>query len=82
MTEVLGTDVLDTELEGTELHAAAVQGGAALQSDTTIREALDLIDQGLGDISDRNLVSTSEVADLLLDVRTVLSKLDAQVSTN
>lgn len=77
MTEVLGTDVLDTEL-----HAAAVQGGTALQGDTTIQEALDLIDQGLGGISDRNLVSTSEVADLLLDVRTVLSKLDAQVSTN
>ena len=66
MTEVLDTEVLDTELQG----------------DTTIREALDLIDQGLGCISDRNLVSTSEVADLLLDVRTVLSKLDAQVSTN
>lgn len=77
MTEVLGTDVLDTELQGTEL-----QGDTALQGDTTIREALDLIDQGLGGISDRNLVSTSEVADLLLDVRTVLSKLDAQVSTN
>jgi hypothetical protein len=77
MTEVLGTDVLDTELQGTEL-----QVDTALQGDTTIREALDLIDQGLGGISDRNLVSTSEVADLLLDVRTVLSKLDAQVSTN
>lgn len=66
MTEVLETEVLDTELQG----------------DTTIREALDLIDQGLGGISDRNLVSTSEIADLLLDVRMVLSKLDAQVSTN
>jgi hypothetical protein len=66
MTEVLDTEVLDTELQG----------------DTTIREAMDLIDQGLGGISDRNLVSTSEVADLLLDVRMVLSKLDAQVSTN
>jgi hypothetical protein len=66
MTEVLDTEVLGTELQG----------------DTTIREALDLIDQGLGGISDRNLVSTSEVADLLLDVRMVLAKLDAQVSTN
>ena len=65
MTEVLETEVLDTELQG----------------DTTIREALDLIDQGLGGIADRNLVSTSEVADLLLDVRMVLSKLDAQIST-
>jgi hypothetical protein len=66
MTEVLDTEVLGTELQG----------------DTTIQEALDLIDQGLGGISDRNLVSTSEIADLLLDVRMVLSKLDAQVSTN
>lgn len=66
MTEVLDNEVLGTELQG----------------DTTIREALELIDQGLGGISDRNLVSTSEVADLLLDVRMVLAKLDAQVSTN
>jgi hypothetical protein len=66
MTEVLETEVLDTELQG----------------DTTIREALDLIDQGLGGISERNLVSSAEVADLLLDVRMVLAKLDAQVSTN
>ena len=66
MTEVLDTEVLDTELQG----------------DTTIREAMDLIDQGLGGISDRNLVSTSEVADLLRAVRMVRSKLDAQISTN
>ena len=37
---------------------------------------------GLGGISERNLVSSAEVADLLLDVRMVLAKLDAQVSTN
>lgn len=65
MTEVLDTEVLDTELAG----------------DDTIREALQLIDRGLGDISERQMVSTSEVADLLLDVRTVLSRTDA-VSTN
>ncbi len=47
-----------------------------------IREAMELIDRGLGDISERQLVSTSEVADLLLDVRSVLSRLDAEVSTN
>jgi hypothetical protein len=41
-----------------------------------------LIDRGLGDISDRSIVSTSEMADLLLDVRGLLSRLDAQVSTN
>jgi hypothetical protein len=66
MTEVLDTEVLATQLQG----------------DGSIREALNLIDRGLGDISERSLVSTSEVADLLLDVRSVLAKLDAEVSTN
>ncbi|MHB1137659.1 MAG: hypothetical protein ACYC2O_01800 [Microthrixaceae bacterium] len=66
MTEVLDTEVLATQL----------------QSDGSIREALNLIDRGLGDISERSIVSTSEVADLLLDVRSVLAKLDAEVSTN
>ena len=70
------TEVLDTEVLGTEL-----QGDVKLD-DYTIRSAMDLIDQGLGDISERQLVSTSEVADLLLDVRGILAKLNAQVSTN
>ena len=65
------TEVLDSEVLEAELH-----------DDASIRAAMDLIDQGLGDISERQLVSTSEVADLLLDLRGVLSKLDAQISTN
>jgi hypothetical protein len=48
-----------------------------------ITEALALIDQGLGTLLDRQLVSSNEVADLLLDVRTLLSKpSDELVSTN
>jgi hypothetical protein len=39
----------------------------------TILEALALIDRGLGDMMHRELVSTDEVADLLLDVRTLLT---------
>ena len=39
---------------------------------TSIDEALALIDQGLGDMLHRELVSTSEVSDLLLDVRALL----------
>ena len=39
----------------------------------TINEALALIDQGLGELLDRELMSTNEVADLLLDVRTLLA---------
>ncbi len=66
MTEVLDAQVLDPEA----------------QAESAIREALELIDQGLGGISDRNLVSTSEVADLLLDVRMLLAKADEQVSIN
>jgi hypothetical protein len=38
-----------------------------------ITEALAIIDRGLGDMLHRELVSTDEVADLLLDVRTLLS---------
>jgi hypothetical protein len=41
-----------------------------------IREALALIDRGLGDLHHRELVSTDEVADLLLDVRTLLAPVD------
>jgi hypothetical protein len=39
----------------------------------SINEALALIDQGLGELLDRELMSTNEVADLLLDVRTLLA---------
>ncbi|MEM7340671.1 MAG: hypothetical protein AAF467_18590 [Actinomycetota bacterium] len=41
---------------------------------TSIEEALALIDQGLGVMTDRQLVSTAEVTDLLLDVRALLSE--------
>lgn len=41
--------------------------------DEVINEALAVIDKGLGDLLHRELVSTNEVADLLLDVRTLLS---------
>ncbi|MGB3411566.1 MAG: hypothetical protein WBA45_10235 [Microthrixaceae bacterium] len=50
--------------------------------DGTIRDALDLIDQGLGDISDRTILSSSEMSDLLLDVRCVLARLGPEVFTN
>lgn len=41
--------------------------------ETVIAEALALIDRGLGDLMHRELVSTDEVSDLLLDVRTLLT---------
>ena len=40
----------------------------------TILEVLALIDRGLGTMSDRSLVSASEVSDLLLDVRSLLTR--------
>lgn len=40
--------------------------------DEAITEALAVIDKGLGELLHRELVSTNEVADLLLDLRTLL----------
>ena len=44
---------------------------------TEISQAIALIDGGLGTLTDRQLVSASEVTDLLLDVRALLAGLDA-----
>lgn len=38
-----------------------------------IAEALSVIDRALGEMLNRELVSTDEVADLLLDVRSLLT---------
>ena len=38
-----------------------------------VEEALALIDQGLGLVHTRELMSSSEVADMLLDVRVLLA---------
>jgi hypothetical protein len=46
----------------------------------SINEALALIDRGLGDMLHRELVSTDEVADLLLDVRLLLTGEEAEVA--
>jgi len=50
--------------------------------ETVIAEALALIDRGLGDLMHRALVSTDEVSDLLLDVRTLLTTDATAVSEN
>jgi hypothetical protein len=42
-------------------------------TDAVITEALAVIDQALGQMMQRELVSSNEVADLLLDVRTALT---------
>ncbi|MDH3704960.1 MAG: hypothetical protein OES57_02785 [Acidimicrobiia bacterium] len=38
-----------------------------------VLQALELIDRGLGDLQHRRLVTTDEMADLLLDVRSILA---------
>ena len=43
-----------------------------------ISEALEVIDQALGAMMTRDLVSADEVADLLLDVRTLLTTSDTE----
>ena len=48
----------------------------------TITEAVALIDRGLGDISERSLVSTAEISDLLLDVRSLLTRVDVMTVQN
>jgi len=42
--------------------------------DEMISEALAVIDKGLGELGHRELVSSNEVADLLLDVRMLLAQ--------
>ena len=41
--------------------------------DQVLAEAVDVIDQALGQMMQRELVSSGEVADLLLDLRTLLT---------
>lgn len=47
----------------------------------TINEALAIIDRSLAELLNRELVSSDEVADLLLDVRTLLTR-EAEPTTN
>jgi len=66
MTEVLETEILQTKLS----------------EEVTMQEALNLIDRGLSDASDRSLVSAVEFTDLLLDVRSILVRLDTTTHSN
>ena len=50
-------------------------------TDVVIAEALAVIDEALGRIMARELMSSGEVADLLLDVRTRLTQ-EAEAATN
>jgi hypothetical protein len=52
------------------------------EREDVITEALALIDRGLGDMQYRELVSTDEVANLLLDVRLLLTAEQAAAAVN
>lgn len=41
-------------------------------AETPLRQALDLVDSGLSDLQSREIVSASQVADMLLDLRLLL----------
>lgn len=47
-----------------------------LEKVEAINQALRIIDQGLGTMHTREIVSTSEVSDLLLDMRSILAAAD------
>ena len=47
--------------------------GEQVRDGAVINEALAVIDKALGEMLNRELVSTDEVADLLLDVRLLLT---------
>ena len=47
-----------------------------LEKVEAISQALEIIDRGLGAMHTRELVSTSEVSDLLLDMRSILTAAD------
>ena len=54
----------------------------AATPETTLAELKALVDRGLGDINDRRLMPSGEVADLLLDVRTLLRLLESDTLVN
>lgn len=54
---------------------------AADTHDAVIAEALGVIDQALGQMGSRELVSSGEVADLLLDLRMALTAASASPSS-
>ena len=55
------------------------ESGSESSNDAVITEALGVIDGALARMMQRELVSSGEVADLLLDVRSLLTDVDISV---
>lgn len=47
--------------------------------ESTLAEALGLVDTGLAELQSREIVSANQVADMLLDLRLLLMQLEADV---
>lgn len=45
-------------------------------AETTLNQALELVDRGLSELQSREIVSAGQVADMLLDLRLLLLDLD------
>lgn len=58
---------------------ASARHDADAAHDAVIAEAVTVIDQALGQMVSRELVSSGEVADLLLDLRSALTAAPSQV---
>ena len=56
--------------------------GDARAHEAVIDEALRVIDAGLSELMHRELVSTDEVSDLLLDVRTILTTAELAIAAD
>ncbi|MGE3619711.1 MAG: hypothetical protein AB7L84_04530 [Acidimicrobiia bacterium] len=63
----------------TEVREVREMHGAGNHDDGAITDALRLIDEGLSGLLHRELMSTDEVSNLLLDVRSMLTSLNEQV---
>lgn len=62
--------------ETDDVMTAAGTADSRVIDESVIDEAVRLIDRGLADLLHRELVSTDEISDLLLDVRMLLTAAD------
>ena len=73
------TDQQNVTPNSTQARATDAPSNDAASNDAVINEALSVIDGALAKMMRRDLVSTGEVADLLLDVRTLLTDVHLDV---
>ncbi len=72
MTETIDTETIEVAPSDI-IHSGAASGDAALRDPGKTGEAVLLIDRHLGHLQRRELVSSTEMSDLLLDLRMLLT---------